>query len=123
MTAAQETRIETVVCQLDALADPGSREFVAGDGDWPFRGFVVRRGNNVFAYQNVCAHAGHPLNWQPDDFLTDDGERIVCASHGALFELHSGLCVAGPCPGRSLQALPVEVRDGEIVVTTPVKRS
>ena len=36
-----------------------------GEGDWPLRGFVVRRGELVRAYVNHCPHAGFPLNWQP----------------------------------------------------------
>jgi nitrite reductase/ring-hydroxylating ferredoxin subunit len=30
---------------------------------------------------------------------------IQCATHGALFLIESGECVAGPCAGQSLQAL------------------
>lgn len=107
---------EIVVCHLDELDDPGSREFRIGEGDWPFKGFVVRQGNEVYAYQNFCMHAGHPLNWGPDSFLTADGSQIICASHGAIYEIKSGECVAGPCPGRKLRAVEAEVRDGEIVV-------
>ena len=61
---------EVEVGRLDEIGDPGCREFTIGDGDWPFRGFVVRKGDELFAYQNFCVHAGHPLNWRPDDFLT-----------------------------------------------------
>jgi nitrite reductase/ring-hydroxylating ferredoxin subunit len=68
---------EIVVCRLDELEDPGSKEFRIGEGDWPFKGFVVRQGDEVYAYQNFCMHAGHPLNWQPDSFLTEDGGRTV----------------------------------------------
>jgi nitrite reductase/ring-hydroxylating ferredoxin subunit len=107
------------VGRLDDLDDPGSREFRVGEGDWPFRGFVVRKGNQVFAYQNYCMHVGHPLNWQPDRFLTEDGGQIVCSSHGALYEIDTGICVAGPCTGAELISLPVDVRAGMIVVQVP----
>ena len=52
------TEQELAVGRLDELADPGCREFELGDGDWPFRGFVVRKGDNVYAYQNFCVHVG-----------------------------------------------------------------
>ena len=71
---------EVVVGRLEDIEDPGCREFEIGDGDWPFKGFVVRRGNDVFAYQNYCMHVGHPLNWMPDAFLTKDRQAIICAS-------------------------------------------
>jgi nitrite reductase/ring-hydroxylating ferredoxin subunit len=110
---------EVDVGRLDDLGDPGSIEFRIGDGDWPFKGFVVRQGKDVFAYQNVCPHAGHPLNWKPDSFLTPAGDAIICASHGAMFEIVTGVCVAGPCPGLQLKAMPVAIRDGRVYVTGP----
>ena len=108
-----------VVCGFDELDDPGCREFRIGEGDWPFKGFVVRKGDAVFAYQNYCVHAGHPLNWQADRFLTPDGLQIICASHGAIYEIDSGICVAGPCPGKRLRQVDVEVRDGDVIVRAP----
>lgn len=110
---------EITVCQFSELADPGSKEFQIGTGDWPLRGFVVRKGNAVYAYQNHCMHVGHPLNWRPDDFLTGDGSQIICASHGALYDIESGICTAGPCPGKLLRSMPVEIRSGRVVVKGP----
>ena len=111
--------VEVAVGRIDELTDPGSREFQIGEGDWPFRGFVVRQGNNVFAYQNICRHVGHPLNWVPDGFLTRDDTAIICASHGARYEIDTGLCFAGPCMGKSLRKIDVEVRGGVIYASGP----
>ena len=110
---------EVTVGRLDEIEDPGCREFEIGEGDWPFKGFVVRRGDSVYAYQNYCVHVGHPLNWMPNAFLTKDRSAIICASHGAMYEIDSGLCVAGPCKGKSLRDVAVEVRDGIIYATGP----
>lgn len=107
--------LEVVVGRIDELDDPGCREFSIGDGDWPLRGFVVRQGDDVFAYQNVCMHVGHPLNWKPDSFLTKDGSQIICASHGALYDIKNGECVAGPCPGKLLRKVELDITDGVIV--------
>jgi nitrite reductase/ring-hydroxylating ferredoxin subunit len=38
-----------------------------------------------------------------------DQGRLVCAAHGASFEMEQGLCVAGPCKGASLVAVAVTV--------------
>ena len=110
---------EMAVGALDEIEDPGCREFSIGDGDWPFKGFVVRRGDEVFAYQNFCAHLGHPLNWMPDRFLTKDLTAIMCASHGALYEIDTGLCFAGPCLGKELIKVELAVRDGVVYVSGP----
>ncbi len=111
--------VEIEVGPIDALADPGCREFRIGSGDWPFRGFVVRRGEEVVAYQNYCMHVGHPLNWKPGGFLTPDNGAIICASHGALYDIATGDCIGGPCRGKSLRAVDVDVRDGVIYVRGP----
>jgi nitrite reductase/ring-hydroxylating ferredoxin subunit len=113
------TDIEIEVGQLSEIEDPGCREFAIGDGDWPFRGFVVRQGNEVFAYQNYCVHAGHPLNWSPNRFLTKDKTAIMCASHGAIYTIDSGECFAGPGSGKALRKVDVIVRDGVIYVSGP----
>lgn len=108
------------VGSLDEIDDPGCREFRIGDGDWPFKGFLVRQGEHIFAYQNHCAHAGHPLNWNPDSFLTPDGKRIICASHGAEYEIETGVCVSAFCRGKRLRSVAAEIRDGLVYVTEPL---
>ncbi len=115
----QKETAEVAVGSIDELPDPGCREFEIGAGEWPFRGFVVRQGDEIYAYQNFCMHVGHPLNWMPDGFLTKDNAAIICASHGALYEIDTGLCFRGPCRGKSLRKVDVELRDGLIYVTGP----
>lgn len=112
--------VEIAVGRLNELEDPGCREFAIGGGEWPFRGFVVRQGGAVFAYQNVCVHVGHPLNFAPNKFLTKDKSAIICASHGATYAIESGDCFAGPGTGKSLRKVDVSVRDGVVYVTGPV---
>jgi nitrite reductase/ring-hydroxylating ferredoxin subunit len=102
----------TVLATLAELADGATRGFDLTDDEWPLRGFVVRVGDAVHAYVNRCPHAGRQLNFQPDRFLSPDGELIQCTAHGALFEKHSGLCIAGPCVDESLRRIAV-VRVGD----------
>ena len=111
---------EWPVCRLDSLADPGAKGFYVGDGEWPFRGFVVRFNDEIFAYANICPHRRYPLDLLENEFLVDDGQLIRCASHGALFNLETGLCVAGPCAGRSLMRLALRVAaDQKVLVKAP----
>ncbi|NNE60812.1 MAG: Rieske (2Fe-2S) protein [Woeseia sp.] len=113
------TMREIKVGSLADITDPGCREFSIGDGDWPFTGFVVRKGDSVYAYQNYCMHVGHPLNWQPDSFLTKERDAIICSSHGAMYDIEAGECFAGPCKGQRLRAVDADVRDGVIYVRGP----
>jgi len=69
----------------------------------------VQAPDGARAYVNRCPHLSYPLNYLPDEFLTYDRRLIQCSMHGALFEKDTGLCISGPCLGRSLMALPVRV--------------
>jgi nitrite reductase/ring-hydroxylating ferredoxin subunit len=66
---------------------------------------VVRVDGLVHAYQNRCPHEGTPLEYRKDNFLSGDRKQIVCFAHGALFQRDTGLCVAGPCAGLSLERI------------------
>lgn len=70
---------------------------------------LVRTGEGVRAWLNVCPHAGRRLDWAPGRFLVGKDGLLVCAAHGASFDMGSGLCVAGPCRGQSLRGVEVAV--------------
>jgi nitrite reductase/ring-hydroxylating ferredoxin subunit len=99
----------SVLCRLDELADPGALGFVCGEDAARRSVFVVRKGGRVYGYANVCPHAGAPLDWMPGVFLDEEGKFLCCGSHGALFGIEDGLCVAGPCRGARLTALRIEI--------------
>ena len=120
MTSPLELDVTRVLCSLADLDSTGSRGFAVGEGDWPLRGLVVSTADGVAAYVNCCPHAGHPLNIRPDRFLTPDRNLILCCSHGAVFTRDTGLCVAGPCQGRSLTPVPVEVVAGYVLLAEGV---
>ena len=94
---------EVPLCKLDDLEDHCAMELTIEERQL----FAVRQGNSIFAYWNLCPHRNSPLNWVPNQFLDTENQLIQCALHGALFEIDSGLCIAGPCSGDSLQ--PVEL--------------
>ena len=75
---------------------------------------LYRQDDDVRAWIIVCPHAGRRLDWAPGQFLKSKDGLLVCAAHGASFELQRGECVAGPCRGESLREVPVEVRDGAV---------
>lgn len=102
---------------FDSIEDGGFAEVEALiDGDAESL-IVHRHGASVRAWLNVCPHAGRRLDWAPGKFLKSREGHLVCAAHGASFELAGGLCVGGPCRGDSLRTIAVEVRDGEVVLS------
>lgn len=72
--------------------------------------FVVRKGAQVYAYHDICPHYGSTsLPWKRHQYLDASSHYLVCAAHGALFEIENGLCVRGPCEGQSLKQIAVDV--------------
>lgn len=118
-----EMLVAVRVCTLDALADPGAKGFSPPGARFADDYFVVRRGNELGCFSNVCSHAGQTLNWAPDRFLSRDGSLILCASHGAVYDPISGDCRGGPCRGRGLQRWPVSVVAGVIMAQVPPART
>ena len=78
--------------------------------------FAVKKDGEVFLYWNRCPHLGTPLEWEEDKFLDADGALIICSTHGALFQIDGGRCIAGPCKGKHLQAIPFTLDNGMIMV-------
>ena len=99
------------------IPDGDSRGFELGtsSGD-TVNLFVVRQGEQFFAYENRCPHLGVNLDWIENAFLDDDRKHIQCATHMALFKIEDGHCIAGPCVGDHLTALPVQVKGDELYV-------
>jgi nitrite reductase/ring-hydroxylating ferredoxin subunit len=106
----------TVLCALDAIPEGEGREFVFGRGAAALRLLVVRKGAAAWGYVNLCPHNYIPLNDHPDRFVTYDHAWIVCSAHGAVFRYQDGFCEDGPCKDRSLEAVPITVSEGRVVV-------
>lgn len=72
---------------------------------------VFKDGAHFFAVEDYCPHAGYTLH----DGEVEDG-AVVCALHGAKFELRNGHCVGGP-PCGSIDTFSVRItEDGSVLV-------
>lgn len=107
----------TPLCPAEAIPDGEARGFTLGDAEGrPLDVLVARDGDRFHGYLNSCPHAGTPLDWVPDRFMAPDGEHLACATHGALFRVADGHCVAGPCAGDRLTPAPVRVEAGRVLL-------
>ncbi len=100
------------LCAIDEIEERTARGFEIG-GDTLF---ALRFDDQLRVYRNSCPHLGVELNWLEDQFFDLDGALIQCATHGALFDPLTGLCVSGPCRGQSLEALDCAIADGQLYV-------
>ena len=103
-----------LLCHLEDLPEGSSRGFTLEVASGRDDVFLLREHGRLFGYRNTCPHTGSPLDWVPDQFLNLDGELIQCATHDALFRIEDGLCIAGPCAGKALSRVTIEIRDDEI---------
>jgi len=102
----------TILCHIDDLPEGSAKGFSLQSDSL----FALRYDGQFFVYRNSCPHLGVELNWLEDQFLDADNTLIQCATHGALFAIDSGECLAGPCRGKHLQAIPFEIVDSRILV-------
>jgi len=104
------------LCRADEIAEGGGRGFRFGSGADLRMVLVVRRGGALHAYENACPHMGTPLNFLADRFFDRNGEHLLCATHGALFRVADGFCLAGPCAGKSLKPAAIRIAGDDIVL-------
>ena len=106
----------TILCKLSDIPEGGSKGFELESVEGTTEYFVVRKGSKVYAYENSCPHTSAPLDWIKDRFIDKDSGHILCATHGALFNIETGLCMVGPCVGDSLIPIDVKVEGINIVI-------
>ena len=81
--------------------------------------FAIKYDSGVHAYINRCGHIAVQLDFMPGEFFTDDGNTLMCATHGAEYAPDTGACLGGPCFGIGLEPLATQVIGDEIVLSDP----
>ena len=90
----------------------GLRFDVLNSGGETIPAFAVMFDHQYFAYLNKCGHIAVQLDYMPGEFFSDDGQTLVCATHGAEYAPDTGACLGGPCYGIGLETLKV-IHDGD----------
>jgi nitrite reductase/ring-hydroxylating ferredoxin subunit len=101
------------------LAEGESRKFLLRCGDREIECFVVRWRGELHAFVNQCRHVAMSLDWVENQFFTEEGDFLLCPTHGALYAPDTGECVSGPPCGKSLHAVPLTESGGEILALCP----
>ena len=76
--------------------------------------FAIHFDYSYFAYLNRCGHIAVQLDYMPGQFFSDDGQTLICSTHGAEYAPDSGACLGGPCYGVGLEPLAIIERDGKL---------
>jgi nitrite reductase/ring-hydroxylating ferredoxin subunit len=107
------------IARAGEVAPGGSKRFLLDCAGREIPGFLVNVAGRLHAYVNRCRHVPMELDWVENQFYTEDGAYLQCATHGALYVPESGECIAGPPCGRALARIAVEVGDGVVWATCP----
>ena len=112
-----------LLCRSDSLTVGGRGvRFEVTDRRKNYTAFVVRSVDGVASFFNRCAHMALELDWNLGEFFDADGQHLICATHGALYDPKTGACAGGACKGKSLQALDISESDGCIYLVDETYR-
>ena len=112
-----------LLCRSDSLTVGGRGvRFEVTDRRKNYTAFVVRSVDGVASFFNRCAHMALELDWNLGEFFDADGQHLICATHGALYDPKTGACAGGACRGKSLQALDISESDGCIYLVDETYR-
>ena len=114
-----EDRITVVVGRADEIAPGATKKFLFVQRGQEIEAFVLNHGGELHAYLNRCRHVPMTMDWVENQFYTEDGEYIQCATHGACYKPDTGECVEGPPFGKFLIRVPLRLENGEIIADLP----
>jgi nitrite reductase/ring-hydroxylating ferredoxin subunit len=113
----QEETVEQLIARVDDIPLWGLK-FPYRCGKLEEEGILIRlESGEIRAFKNECQHLPMRLDVRsPFTYWDASGKHLLCSSHGALFRLNDGHCVSGPCAGQHLVQLPIEIRNGEVLL-------
>ena len=102
------------ITALKELTEGKTVKFLIKRSDRETEAFAFKKNGEYFSYLNLCRHWTVGLDFDDNEFFSEDGEWLVCKNHGALYSPGSGQCESGPCGGASLYRVPLVLKDGEL---------
>jgi len=107
--------VSLAIATVGELRPGETKKFLLACEGEEIEGFLVNYAGELHAYVNRCRHVPMNLDWVENQFFTEDGRFLQCATHGAYYRPETGECVAGPPCGRALFRIPLRV-DGDAIV-------
>lgn len=97
------------LCRAEEVAEGTARGFRV-DG-LRAKVIVLCKAGRLYGWLDACPHyeGGTPMAWKSDAYLNGEGTHLACHSHGALFEMETGVCTLGPCLGQALTRVELHI--------------
>ncbi len=102
------------IAMAGELKEGESKKFLVKRPDRETEAFLIRKAGKHFAYLNLCRHWTVGLDFEDNDFFSEDKEWLVCKNHGAIYDPTSGECASGPCGGAALYRVPLFEKEGAL---------
>lgn len=103
----------------DELKEGQSIKFEVTRKDRKTEAFAVKKNGKYYSYLNLCRHWSVGLDFDDNDFFSEDKQFLICKNHGALYDPISGVCQGGPCGGVGLYRVPIIEKDGVLYADLP----
>ncbi|HEV8716606.1 MAG TPA: Rieske 2Fe-2S domain-containing protein [Candidatus Binatia bacterium] len=109
------------VARVGELESGKTKKFILQVDGREVECFVVNYDGRLFAYVNRCRHIPMTMDWVENQFLTEDGRYILCATHGAAYEPGTGECIFGPPCGKVLDRVPLTITGDRVLAHRPIE--
>jgi len=113
--------VSVTIARVGELGPGATKKFLLTCDGQEIEGFLLNYGGMLHAYVNRCRHVPMSLDWVENQFFTEDGRFVQCATHGAYYRPETGECIAGPPCGRSLVRVPIRIEGDGIVAECPAE--
>ena len=115
------TMMKHIIAKIDQLSEGGKGlrfDLVSISSGEKIPAFAVQFDGQYFAYLNRCGHIAVQLDYMPGEFFSNDGQTLICATHGAEYAPDTGACLGGPCFGVGLEPLVLKLENDHLVLET-----
>jgi nitrite reductase/ring-hydroxylating ferredoxin subunit len=113
--------VGVVVAQVGEVQPGQTKKFALFVDGRETECFLVNYNGLLFAYVNRCRHVPMTMDWVENQFLTEDGRYILCATHGAAYEPETGECIFGPPCGKVLARVPLTINGEQVLAHQPLE--
>jgi nitrite reductase/ring-hydroxylating ferredoxin subunit len=99
---------------MDEIQNGQSKKFIIHRPDRETEAFLIKTNGQYYAYLNLCRHWTVGLDFDDNDFFSEDSRWLICKNHGAVYHPVTGQCESGPCGGAALYKVPLVEKKGFI---------
>ena len=117
--ASKKTEKLLKIAATQDIREGQSVKFEIARKDRKTEAFVIKKNGKYYSYLNLCRHWSVGLDFDDNDFFSEDKAWLVCKNHGAIYEPVTGICEGGPCGGAALYRVPLIEKEGILYADVP----